>query len=260
MQPSGDGKEHRSGKLQTGAALSGAFVGNRCIDDNLAECVKLAIWKAVGTAGRGIKVEVTDGRAALSGEAMSVPARSGAVTATLGVPGIVSIEDRMTTSDSANSTPLEIEYQAACGPAIGVTRYCNLTEASVDSAVRQARAILEAFIDARGGSLPSSYTVVFRNLRESTVTVDVMYPVEANLATIAAGDVRRWEPPSGRYVSTTPAAGLRPTLAAYHATAARLALAGYTPGDLWWQVIPRDLDFGFDRGLSIRVPLASQLT
>jgi osmotically-inducible protein OsmY len=71
------------------------FVGNRRIQDNLAECVKIAIWKAIGNPSHGIEVTVTGNSARLEGKVQTNVQRKAAAIAARTLPWITSVDNRL---------------------------------------------------------------------------------------------------------------------------------------------------------------------
>ena len=65
--------------------LTEPFVGNECVEDNLAECVKIAIWKAIGEASHNVRVTVVGGVARLDGVVRSDAQSLGAEGASLAI-------------------------------------------------------------------------------------------------------------------------------------------------------------------------------
>jgi osmotically-inducible protein OsmY len=77
-------------------ATTEPFVGYVSVEDNLAECVKIAIWNAIGEASHGVRVTVAGGIARLDGVVRNDAQRLSAEKASLGIDGIVSVEDHLT--------------------------------------------------------------------------------------------------------------------------------------------------------------------
>jgi osmotically-inducible protein OsmY len=71
------------------------FVGNRCLEDNIAECVKVAIYNAIGEAAHGVTVTVQRGVARLDGVVDHAAKRGAAAAAAITQPGIEAVDDRL---------------------------------------------------------------------------------------------------------------------------------------------------------------------
>jgi osmotically-inducible protein OsmY len=74
---------------------SEVFVGNRCIADNIAECVKVAIFNAIGAPAHGVTVTVDRGVARLEGFVGHETERSAAAIAAISQAGIEAVDDRL---------------------------------------------------------------------------------------------------------------------------------------------------------------------
>jgi osmotically-inducible protein OsmY len=64
------------------------LVGNESVDDNLAECAELAMWKAIGSADRTVELRVDAGIVRLTGRLQSAAQLEAVTTAISQVPGV----------------------------------------------------------------------------------------------------------------------------------------------------------------------------
>jgi osmotically-inducible protein OsmY len=71
------------------------FVGNQCVEDNLAECVKVAIWNAIGDPSHGVAVTITGHSARLEGTVQTKAQRHAAEAAALSLPWVAMVDNRL---------------------------------------------------------------------------------------------------------------------------------------------------------------------
>jgi osmotically-inducible protein OsmY len=71
------------------------FVGNTCIDDNVAEIAKIAVWKAIGDASHGVAVVIAGNRARLEGAVSTLAERAAAEAAVLKLSCVQEVENRL---------------------------------------------------------------------------------------------------------------------------------------------------------------------
>jgi osmotically-inducible protein OsmY len=71
------------------------FVGNRRVQDNLVESVKIVIWKAIGEVSHRIDVTVTGNSARLEGRVTTKSQREAAAVAARSLPWITSVDNRL---------------------------------------------------------------------------------------------------------------------------------------------------------------------
>ena len=80
-------------RLQTPVPATGAepFVGNRSVDDNIAECVQVALWGLSPGLRHRVQATIADGQVTLTGEVETSRQRGAAETAIFAIDGIVGI-------------------------------------------------------------------------------------------------------------------------------------------------------------------------
>jgi hypothetical protein len=71
------------------------FVGNECLEDNLVECVKVAIWNAIGEPSYGVDVTVIGNSARLEGTVATKAQRRAAGAAARGLPWVATVDNRL---------------------------------------------------------------------------------------------------------------------------------------------------------------------
>jgi hypothetical protein len=71
------------------------FVGNERLEDNLVECVKVAIWNAIGEASHGVDVTVTGNSARLKGTVTTEAQRRAAAAAARRLPWVATVDNRL---------------------------------------------------------------------------------------------------------------------------------------------------------------------
>jgi hypothetical protein len=71
------------------------FVGNTCIDDNVAEIAKIAVWKAIGDASHGVDVVIAGNAARLEGAVSTLAERAAAATAVLRLSCVGAVHNRL---------------------------------------------------------------------------------------------------------------------------------------------------------------------
>lgn len=99
---------------------------------------------------------------------------------------------------SGTSSPAEVSFQAH--PMVYVVRFCGSHPSSIGAAVGQAIAVLDSFVGNLSTPQPKQLFVVFRNHIEGAVTVQVGYPVLAEAAAAATGEILSGHTPSGPMV------------------------------------------------------------
>jgi osmotically-inducible protein OsmY len=71
------------------------FVGNQRLEDNLVECVKVAIWNAIGEPSHGVDVTVTGNSARLKGTVTTEAQRHAAAAAARRLPWIATVDNKL---------------------------------------------------------------------------------------------------------------------------------------------------------------------
>ena len=80
-------------RLQTPRPATGAepFVGNHSVDDNLAECVQVALWGLDPGLRQRVQATIADGQVTLTGDVETSRQRGAAEAAIYAIEGIVGI-------------------------------------------------------------------------------------------------------------------------------------------------------------------------
>lgn len=225
-------------------AMVDPFVGNVTADDNLFECVQVALWKALGDFHRGLGPEVRDGVVTLTGTLPSEAHRERALAAVQSLRGVRSVIVDVDVSrpghvDTIEHTPaahrLSVGH-AVAEPLVYVTRYCSLDEASVSAAIRQAIAELTQFLSLAGKPAPEHLYLVYRNRQHNSLTVEIGVPVDAETASRAAGELHVAETPSGSYLERPVVAGMDALLASAEELEHIARGSGVQTRPFFWQI------------------------
>ena len=91
-------------RLQTPMPATGAepFVGNRSVDENVAECVQVALWGLDPSLRQRVRASVVDGQVTLTGDVETSAQRGAAETAIFAIDGILSITNFIKVFDASN--------------------------------------------------------------------------------------------------------------------------------------------------------------
>jgi hypothetical protein len=117
-------------------------------------------------------------------------------------------------------------------PFLYVVRYCGEQDSSTAAAIRDAVMRLDAHLAEVGATAPGDLIVLYRTQVPHTLRLDIGFPVSAEVAGTAAGDVHRGATPGGTMLWKMPAAGLSGIV-----TAAR-GLRSASGAELVWQRFP----------------------
>ena len=235
-------------RLQTPSSptgvTTGPFVGNASVDDNIAEAVRVALWRLGAPMCGRVEATVADARVTLTGTVSSleeIGAIESAVFAVDGIAGItnfVEVETKAAKEDAPAALAPGSELsrtQVTSQPMLFVTRYCSLEPASVTAAIRQGMNVLDGFIGGLAEPPPKEAIVIYRNRLPETVIVEVGYPVSASVAKRAAGEVKSGKTPGGSMLSIMPDAGLGGLLEAQDRLLEHARRAKLIPGKAVWQ-------------------------
>jgi hypothetical protein len=235
-------------RLQTPSSAGGVttapFVGNISVDDNIAESVKVALWHLGAPVCGRIEAAVSDARVTLTGTVDSIEqigAVESAVFAVDGIAGIsnfVVVETQTAKGDAAAALPPKSDLartQVTSQPMLYVTRYCSLEPASITAALRQGMDVLDSFVGGLAEPAPTEAIVIYRNRLGETVIVEVGYPVSAEAAKRATGEVKSGRTPGGSMVSIMPDAGHHGLLEAQNRLLEHARREKLVPGKAIWQ-------------------------
>ena len=239
-------------RRQTSGSPQGAgatpFVGNASVDDNIAECVQVALWGLGSALRHRIHASVADARVTQTGKVDSIEqvgAIESAVFAIAGIAGITSFvetaEAAVAHDDATPATPrkaVPARGSVASRPMLYVTRYCSLEAASITAAIRQGVNALDALLGELEKPAPAEAVVIYRNRLRETVTIEVGYPLVAAVAKRATGDARSGRTPGGSMLSILPSEGLAGLFTAQDQLLEQARLANLSPAKAIWQVFP----------------------
>jgi hypothetical protein len=201
------------------------YVGNRCVDDNVAECVQVAIWKAIGEASQKVIVRVDKDTVQLGGSVDTEAQRHAAEVAAYSIASINMVVNQLEVSVASARDATFVPT----GPLLMATRYCTLDASSIAAAVSQAQGALTQFVSAVGAPSPARFLIVYRNLRSTTVTIDVACEVTPTVAARASGEIHAGQFRGLAQASRLPAGRADDVLARLH------KLVGDVPPAIYWQ-------------------------
>lgn len=125
---------------------------------------------------------------------------------------------------------------AVAEPMIYVSTRTSMQPSQIGKAVGSAFQLLGAFMGEKGVTPLAPPLAIYHDLRGGEVTVDVGFPVKAEDAAKASGNVRAGTTPGGAAIKTThhgPYENFRET---YDLLAQSMQAHGYTAGDMSWEV------------------------
>jgi hypothetical protein len=165
------------------------FVGNATVEENLAEAVQVALWNRLGEACHAVAVDVQPGGViALEGELPQKVTAASVVEAVRNVNGVSAVIDRLTAPRRPD------RGQGANGAlamdVVSVRRFCAADEPSTSAAIRQAVARLDAWCSEHD-ERPGQLIVIYRNLRQGTITLDIAMPTAVTAELPAGSELRR---------------------------------------------------------------------
>jgi len=227
---------------------SDPFVGNETVDDNLTECVQIALWNALGDLHGSVFPKVNNGVVTLSGAVTSAKHRDAAEAAASSIAGVVKVIikiDIVAGDDYPAAKRAAIRRQPAVSirhiapqPMVYVVRFCGVDEASMSAALRQGVHILDEFLASKGHPAGNQLFVVYRNQLPGTVTLQVGMPVDAVTARSATGELTSGTTPGGSFMTKRIEAGL-PNLLTAEAELLQLAKRSRVSCQPWfWQSFP----------------------
>ena len=239
-------------RLQTPGSTQGAeatpFVGNASVDDNIAECVQVALWGLGSALRHRIHASVADARVTQTGKVDSIEQVGAIESAVFAIAGIAGITNFVETAEAAvahdDATPatprkaVPARGSVASRPMLYVTRYCSLEAASITAAIRQGVNALDALLGELEKPAPAEAVVIYRNRLRETVTIEVGYPLAAAVAKRATGDARSGRTPGGSMLSILPSEGLAGLFTAQDQLLEQARLANLSPAKAIWQVFP----------------------
>jgi hypothetical protein len=200
------------------------FVGNETVDDNLSECVRIALWNALGDLHGSLEPVVNNGVVSLDGSVTLAAHRDAAETAARSIAGVVKVINRIAVFADNNHPPAkgrEARQPSAVSmqhiakhPMVYLIRYCSVGEASISAAVRQGLPILDEFLTSNGQAHAHQLFVIYRNHLRETVTLEIGVPVDAITAKRAMGELRTGATPGGASMSRRTGNGLSNLLSA----------------------------------------------
>ena len=198
------------------------FVGNRSVDDNLGEAVRVALWAAIGDASHQLRVTVKDRTVTLTGTWPDRRRRSGGHAAIRAVPGVGPVRDTAVLL-TPRKGPAPVQVPAL--PFVHVHRFCGADESSTGAAIRQAVATLDQFCAAHAAPPPEHLIVSYRNPLPASITLEIGFSATAELAAHARGDLEVSSLPAGIAVRHLPGPNLAAVMEQVGALAAQGALA-----------------------------------
>ena len=226
---------------------TGPYVGNASVDENVAECVRAALWDLGTKLHDRLHVDVADGYVAIAGtvdtaqERGAVEGRVFGVDGISGITNLIEIAENNPTADTVpNRAPRTTSSRALRKPMLYVTRFCSLEPASITAAIRQGVDALDSFFSKSHQPLPKEVIVIYRNRLRETVIVEVGVPVSEEFANQANGEIHRGWTPSSASVSMVPTTGLEGVLAAHDRLLERARLTDVSPARAIWQRFPLD--------------------
>jgi hypothetical protein len=162
-------------------------VGNATVEENLAEIVQVVLWNLLGSASHVIAIDVKPGGTIVLHGKLPANARPELIVeAVRHARGVSAVVDRLTVR-----TPHESRHSAAGSqPIVGIRRFCAADEASTSAAIRQGVARLDAWF-SQHGELSDRLIIIYRNLRQNTVTLDIAMPSGTEPELPAGSELRR---------------------------------------------------------------------
>ena len=253
--PIAQGKEDAFHRLPKPAPLpkpgTQPFVGNDCLDDNVAECAQVALWNLHLAAG--VTAHVAAGHVTLEGDVSSAGEREAAERAVRALNCVTGVSNALhVLARPSRGTPrrqAEPGHRSAPGiekfrvePMVYVTRYCSLEKASMLAAMHQGKAILDGLPGDLKPAATGPLIIVYRNRQKETITIDIGYRASTAASRPQSGEIKVGSTPSGNMISQTPGSGIAGLLAAHDALKAQASDAGWRPKPLFWQEVQGDLD------------------
>ncbi len=218
--------------------LGRPFVGNADVTDNLHEAVQVALWSVLGEASHAVSVAIAKGVVTLSGP-LPAGANETRLLATLGkVPGLSGIENRLRSPVAAPEHDAAAPPITAAQPLLLVRRFCGLDAASVNAAIRQAIAVLDAESLRFGLPQPEQLVLFYRNVQADTLTLEIAMPVAAYPAALDQSELRPALLPQGDIAIAPAGAGLGAVLLARRQLVEAERRAGRSLAGWWWQRLP----------------------
>lgn len=218
------------------------FVGNETVEDNLAEAIEIAAWKAIGSAKRHVAIASEGHTVTLSGELETEQQRQTLETAIFDVAGVQVVVNKVTLCPaypraSAESPPdnqlASFEtVDVVARPIVYATRFCSFDEASLSAAIRDAVAALDRAFATQGLPPSPELIVSYVNHRHGTVTLQVGMPA-AQFA--GGGEFHISTAPSGTMATATVEAGHHAIDMARTALLLAIQESGQHAAGYYWQ-------------------------
>ncbi|GLQ56627.1 hypothetical protein GCM10010862_38860 [Devosia nitrariae] len=221
------------------------FVGNTCADDNVAECVQLALWTTPGLPRGNVHGEVKDRRVTLTGTLASRQQRQAAEAAVRALDCVTKITNDIAIDPTLKQPPEAVDaidtppdIRVACAfPMVYVTRYCSMIPASVSAAIADAITSLDHGLADWDDRHSARLVVLYRNQRGDTVTLDVGYLVERGMMPAVAGEVKAGSTPAGEALAIEDIENLPQLVAAREILLSYAAAIGRKPENIAWQIL-----------------------
>ncbi len=221
------------------------FVGNISVDENLLECVQVALWSATQGKSHGISVSVENGDVVLSGTVVNEAERTACEQAVKAIDGVNSVTNELNVRD------------LWAGEMLFATRFCQTHTASVVAGIRDALATLIARGARLDGLEPNEVVVVYRNRRPGTITVEVGVPVAAMSGGSGPNGFRQDRLPGGSELSArTTSAGIKGILRTYERLRQQAREQGAQPADWFWHAVSGEELV--EAGIEVHLPLVAE--